>query len=52
MYANILLATDLSENHFEMCRQAADIAACFQAKLFLMHVIEPPARLQIAQGLP
>ena len=51
MYANILLATDLSENHFEMCRQAADIAACFQAKLFLMHVIEPPASLQIAQGL-
>lgn len=51
MYSNILFATDLQENHFEMCRQAADIAACFQAKLYLLHVIEPPASLQLAQGL-
>ena len=51
MYSNILFATDLSENHFEMCRQAVDIAACFHAKLFLLHVIEPPASLQLAQGL-
>ena len=51
MYTNILLATDLSENHFEMCQKAADIAASFHAKLFLLHVIEPPASLQLAQGL-
>lgn len=51
MYTNILLATDLSENHFQMCRQAADLAACFHGKLFLLHVIEPPASLQLAQGL-
>ena len=51
MYTNILYATDLSENHFKMCQQAADIATCFHAKLFLLHVIEPPASLQLAQGL-
>lgn len=51
MYANILHATDLSENHFEMCRKALDIANCFQAKFYLLHVIEPPPSLQIAQGL-
>jgi nucleotide-binding universal stress UspA family protein len=51
MYANILHATDLRENHFEMCRRAMDIANCFQAKLYLLHVIEPPASLQLAQGL-
>lgn len=51
MYTHILHATDLSENHFHMCQQAADIAKYFHAKLFLLHVIEPPASLQIAQGL-
>jgi nucleotide-binding universal stress UspA family protein len=51
MYTNILLATDLSETHYDMCRKAADIALCFHAKLFLIHVIEPPATLQLAQGL-
>ena len=51
MYSTILYATDLSENHFQSCQKAADIATCFQAKLFLLHVIEPPASLQLAQGL-
>ena len=51
MYTNILLATDLSENHFHMCQKAAEIAKSFHAKLFLLHVIEPPASLQLAQGL-
>ena len=51
MYTTILYATDLSENHFKMCQKAAEIAKYFHAKLYLMHVIEPPASLQLAQGL-
>jgi len=51
MYKHILYATDLSENHYDMCKKAVDIAKCFHAKLYLMHVIEPPASLQLAQGL-
>ncbi len=51
MYAHMLHATDLSENHFDICQQAVDIAKRFNAKLYLLHVIEPPATLQIAQGL-
>ncbi len=51
MYTHILLATDLNENHFAICQQAVDIAKRFHAKLFLLHVIEPPATLQLAQGL-
>ena len=51
MYARILHATDLSENHFHMCQQAVEIAKRFNAKLYLLHVIEPPASLQLAQGL-
>ena len=51
MYTHILHATDLSEHHFPMCQQAVEIAKCFKAKLYLLHVIEPPASLQLAQGL-
>lgn len=51
MYKNILLATDLNDNHFEICQQAAKLAKQLGAKLFLLHVIEPPASLQLAQGL-
>lgn len=51
MYTHIIHATDLSENHFNMCKQAVDIAKHFNAKLYIMHVIEPPASLQLAQGL-
>jgi nucleotide-binding universal stress UspA family protein len=51
MYSNVLFATDLQDNHFEICRQAVDIASCFHANLYLLHVIGPPASLQLAQGL-
>lgn len=51
MYTTILHATDLSEDHFDMCEQAKAIATCFHAKLYLLHVIEPPPSLQLAQGL-
>ena len=51
MYTNILHATDLSGNHFDMCKKAMAIAKLFDAKLYLLHVIEPPASLQLAQGL-
>lgn len=51
MYHNILHCTDLCENHFQMCQQAVTIAQHFSAKLFLLHVIEPPPSLQLAQGL-
>lgn len=51
MYTHILHATDLNENHFDMAKKAVEIAKKFNAKLFLLHVIEPPATLQLAQGL-
>lgn len=51
MYSVILHATDLSEHHFALCQKAATIAKYFNAKLFLLHVIEPSASLQLAQGL-
>ncbi|HHF7344018.1 MULTISPECIES: universal stress protein [Legionella] len=51
MYTSILHATDLSENHFDMCKQAVKIAHLFGATLHLLHVIEPPPSLQLAQGL-
>ncbi|WP_028389506.1 universal stress protein [Legionella fairfieldensis] len=51
MYTTILHATDLSENHFDTCQKAAEIAACFGARLHLLHVIELPSSFQLAQGL-
>lgn len=51
MYKNILHATDLAENHFYMCEKSASLAESLNANLFIMHVIEPPTSLQIAQGL-
>ncbi|OGV35375.1 MAG: universal stress protein UspA [Legionellales bacterium RIFCSPHIGHO2_12_FULL_35_11] len=51
MYKNILHATDLSKDHFKMCAQARQIANELNANLFLIHVIESPTSLQIAQGL-
>lgn len=51
MYSSILHPTDLVENHFAVCEQAVNIAAYFGAKLHLLHVIEPPTSLQLAQGL-
>jgi len=51
MYSTILHLTDLDANHFHMCEQAVQIAACFKAPIYLLHVIEPPPSLQLAQGL-
>ena len=51
MYKNILHATDLLANHFDMCQQAVNIAKRFGARLHLLHVIETPISVQVAQGL-
>lgn len=51
MYTNILYATDLSNEHNHLTEKAAIIAKQFNATLFLLHVIELPASIQIAQGL-
>ena len=51
MYKTILHATDLNNTHFELCEQAVAVAARFDARLYLLHVIEAPASLQLAQGL-
>ena len=51
MYTRVLHATDLRENHYELCEKAVSVARCFNATLHLLHVIEPPASLQLAQGL-
>lgn len=51
MYSNILHATDLSEKHFIYCEKSLEIAKKFNSKLYIMHVIEPPNSLQLAQGL-
>lgn len=51
MYTNILHATDLSNEHSHLAQQAADIAKHFNANLYLLHVIELPTSVQLAQGL-
>lgn len=51
MYTGILHATDLTKNHFEMCEKSVEIAKRFKAPLYLLHVIELPPTLQLAQGL-
>lgn len=51
MYSTFIHATDLSQNHYAMCEEAKNIADKFNAKLYLMHVIEPPVSLQLAQSL-
>lgn len=51
MYSTILHATDLRENHFNLCQKAVDLAKIFNAKIYFMHVIEQPTSLQIAQSL-
>lgn len=51
MYKNILFATDLLNEHNHLTAKAAHIAQQFNATLYLLHVIELPASLQIAQGL-
>lgn len=51
MYHTILHPTDLQENHFQLCEKAAAIAKRFEARLILLHVIQPPTSLQFAQSL-
>jgi nucleotide-binding universal stress UspA family protein len=51
MYTNILFATDLLNEHSHLTSKAAAIAKQFHATLFLLHVIELPASIQLAQGL-
>lgn len=51
MYTAILHATDLADNHFAMCQKALAIAKRFDAHLYLLHVLETPASIQLAQGL-
>lgn len=51
MYKNILHATDLSDTHFELCEQAVALSKALGACLYLIHVIEAPTTVQIAQGL-
>jgi nucleotide-binding universal stress UspA family protein len=51
VYTHILHATDLSQNHFALCQKAAIMAQHFNAKLYLLHVIEQPTSLQLAQSL-
>jgi len=51
VYKTILHATDLNNTHFNLCEQAVRVAEHFNAQLYLIHVIEAPASLQLAQGL-
>jgi len=51
MYKTILHATDLSEQHFELCKQANQFAEAIQARLHFLHVIEIPTSMQWAQSL-
>lgn len=51
MYKTILYATDLSENHFDLCEKAVKLAKSLNATLYFLHVIEIPASLQWAQSL-
>lgn len=51
MYTAILHATDLADNHFAMCQKALAIAKRFDARLYLLHVLEMPTSVQLAQGL-
>lgn len=51
MYTNILFATDLLNEHTHLAEKAAELSKQFNATLYLLHVIELPASIQIAQGL-
>ena len=51
MYSTIIHATDLQENHFDLAKRAKELSDFYQANLILMHVLEPPASLQVAQSL-
>lgn len=51
MYKILLHATDLNTNHYALCQQALHLAEKLQARLHLLHVIEQPTSLQLAQSL-
>ncbi|MGQ3891050.1 universal stress protein [Legionella sp. CNM-4043-24] len=51
MYKTILYATDLSEDHFDLCQKAVKLASTLGADLHFLHVIEIPSTLQWAQSL-
>lgn len=51
MYQRIVHATDLQQDHYAMCEQAKKFADFHHAQLYLMHVIEIPSALIIAQNL-
>ena len=51
MYNTILYATDLTQEHSHLTQTALTIAKQFHAKLYLLHVIELPPTVQLAQGL-
>lgn len=42
-YQHILIAVDLTEECHPVIKRAQDLANCFQAKLSLMHTVEPMA---------
>jgi nucleotide-binding universal stress UspA family protein len=51
MYKNILFATDLLKEHTSQAEKVANLAKQFHANLYLIHVIELPASIMVAQGL-
>lgn len=51
MYKTILHPTDLSEDHYNLCKESVEIAKAFGAKLHFLHVIQLPSSVQIAQSL-
>lgn len=51
MYKNILFATDLIKEHASLAEKAVAAAQRFKATLYLLHVIELPTSVQVAQGL-
>ena len=51
MYQSVLLATDLMASSHDIVLQAKQVADVFQAKCFIVHVIEPPASTIYAAAL-
>ncbi|MFN7095947.1 MAG: universal stress protein [Gammaproteobacteria bacterium] len=44
-YKHLLIASDLTPESVEVCRQAKHLADTLQAKLSIVHVVEPPPLL-------
>lgn len=51
MYTHILHPTDLTKEHYPLTVQAVALAKQLKAKIYLLHVIEVPASIQVAQSL-